>query len=200
MLTHFCVPVPAALKDLYEPFLAEFSGLADEFIAHSRDVYKMPERVLTRTRRMLDYTCVGGKMNRGLIVVKTYQSLRAAQGLDYEEGTKDAIVLGWCIEVMQACFLVADDIMDASTTRRGQPCWYLLPDVQLDAVNDSLVLESFMYFLIQKYFGDKPTYNTINELYREVCFQTQMGQMLDLMSQPQGRKGLDILNGFDLDL
>ena len=32
-------------------------------------------------------------------------------------------VLGWCIEWLQAWLLVADDIMDESQTRRGQPCW-----------------------------------------------------------------------------
>jgi farnesyl diphosphate synthase len=47
--------------------------------------------------------------------------------------TKDAHILGWCIEIvnnpnliikLQACFLIADDIMDSSETRRGVPCRY----------------------------------------------------------------------------
>ena len=35
-----------------------------------------------------------------------------------------AYVIGWCAELLQGAFLIADDIMDESETRRGKPSWY----------------------------------------------------------------------------
>jgi farnesyl diphosphate synthase len=50
------------------------------------------------------------------------QALKGEAGVTEEEAFR-ANALGWCIELLQAYFLVADDIMDGSITRRGQPCW-----------------------------------------------------------------------------
>jgi farnesyl diphosphate synthase len=41
---------------------------------------------------------------------------------------------------LQAFFLVADDMMDKSTTRRGQPCWYQREDVGMSAINDAILV------------------------------------------------------------
>jgi len=149
---------------------------------------------------MLNYNCVGGKAFRGCQVVNAVKKCCEVRSKDFEQMRESAYALGWAVEVLQACFLVADDIMDKSLTRRGQPCWYLVPDVQMDAVNDTLILESFMNFLIRNYVTDKETYLLINDLFQDVSLKTQLGQMLDLTSQPQGRKGPEVLKTFSLDL
>ncbi len=41
---------------------------------------------------------------------------------------------------LQAFFLVADDIMDNSVTRRGQPCWYRMPEVYLSRMHCLVII------------------------------------------------------------
>jgi len=67
---------------------------------------------------------------------------------------------------MQAYLLVADDMMDESLTRRGQPCWYRRDDVGLTAINDSLMLEACVYSLLHLHFSEKPYYaDLVNEFH-----------------------------------
>lgn len=81
---------------------------------------------------MLQYNVPHGKLARGLALSINYQILQygyeaVEQGSKSSSEEKDltgARVLGWCVELFQAYFLVLDDIMDGSITRRGQPCWY----------------------------------------------------------------------------
>lgn len=99
--------------------------------------------------------------------------------------------LGWMIELLQAFFLVSDDIMDSSKTRRGSPCWYLMPNVGMIAINDAFMLESAIYILLKKYFRRENNYVDLLELFHEVTFQTELGQACDLLTAPEDKVDLD---------
>jgi farnesyl diphosphate synthase len=124
-----------------------------------------------------------------------------------------AAVIGWCIELvrasvtqyelllrhffkLQAFFLVSDDIMDASITRRGQPCWYRQPSVGMIAINDSFMLESAVYRLIKVHFRAEPFYADLLDLFHETTYQTEMGQLIDLITAPEDKVDL---NKFSLE-
>jgi farnesyl diphosphate synthase len=102
-----------------------------------------------------------------------------------------AATLGWMTELLQAFFLVSDDIMDSSITRRGQPCWYRQPAVGMVAINDAFMLESAIFTLLKKYFRSHPNYVDLLELFHEVTFQTELGQLCDLLTAPEDKVDLD---------
>lgn len=95
------------------------------------------------------------------------------------------------IELLQAFFLVSDDIMDSSKTRRGNPCWYLMPQVGMIAINDAFMLESSIYVLLRKYFREEKYYVDLMDLFHEVSLQTELGQACDLLTAPEDHVDLD---------
>uniref|UniRef100_A0ACD5U072 Uncharacterized protein n=1 Tax=Avena sativa TaxID=4498 RepID=A0ACD5U072_AVESA len=143
--------------------------------------------------RMLDYNVLGGKLNRGLSVVDSYKLLKGADDLTEEEMFLSS-TLGWCIEWLQAFFLVLDDIMDDSVTRRGQPCWYRVPQVGFIAVNDGIILRNHISRMLRLHFKKKPYYADLLDLFNEVEFKTASGQMLDLITTHEGEKDLTKYN------
>ncbi|KAH9979425.1 farnesyl diphosphate synthase [Lactifluus volemus] len=114
----------------------------------------------------MDYNVPGGKLNRGLSVV---DSVAILKGRDLTEAEYfKAAVLGWSVEWLQAYFLVSDDIMDDSVTRRGQACWYRVEGVGLMAINDALILEGAIFQMIRKHFRKEPFYVDLLDLMHEV--------------------------------
>ncbi|CAK0736430.1 hypothetical protein CVIRNUC_000745 [Coccomyxa viridis] len=134
-------------------------------------------------RKMLDYNVPGGKLNRGLAVGDILLHLTKDAST---QQLFEANVLGWCIEWLQAFFLVADDIMDNSITRRGQPCWYRVPEVGLVACNDYIILESCIYRVLKKHFAGKTYYPLLLDFFHETTHQTAHGQLLDITTAPIG--------------
>jgi len=123
-------------------------------------------------------------MNRGLSVPSTYQLLvpPTSTTSTASDQLHLATVLGWTVELLQAFFLVADDIMDESVTRRGQPCWYKKQEIGLGAFNDSIILETCVYSIIRTHFRSEPYYLDLLENMLEVTKFTTYGQSLDTLS------------------
>ncbi|OQS04034.1 farnesyl pyrophosphate synthetase [Thraustotheca clavata] len=184
-----CVSREETSKENVE-FIKVCYELKEEILATMKNKYSMPEEALQWVNEMVDYNCIGGKLNRGISVIHCAEAL--AQGPLTPEARKKAAILGWCIEWLQAFFLVADDVMDESITRRGQPCWYRIPKVKQIAINDAFLLESFVYQILKTHFRSESYYLDLVETFQEVIWQTELGQLLDLTSQPlDGPTNLD---------
>ncbi|KAG8876857.1 Farnesyl pyrophosphate synthetase [Serendipita sp. 405] len=163
-------------------FLDVWQKLEEELVDLMKK-HSMPEDATEWYRKNLNYNTPWGKLNRGISVVDTYEILQGRTLTD-EEFFK-ASVLGWCVELLQAFFLVSDDMMDASITRRGQPCWYRVPHVGNIAINDSFMLEAAIYHLLKVHFRQEKCYAYLLELFLETTFKTEIGQLIDLITAPE---------------
>ncbi|CAG2174305.1 unnamed protein product, partial [Oppiella nova] len=132
------------------------------------------------------YNVPHGKRTRGLAVPQTVKMILDKKCKNYtDEDMELARVLGWTIEFLQAAFIVIDDIMDQSITRRGKPCWYKLDHVGLISCNDSNLLEQEMYNILKIYFHDKHYYQKLVDLMHKVASRmATYGQCMDMLSNP----------------
>ncbi|ERF76515.1 Farnesyl pyrophosphate synthase [Endocarpon pusillum Z07020] len=174
-------------------FEAVFPLLVED-ISQAAKQYNIPTIALEWFQKSLNANATGGKLNRGLSVPDTVYHL-LQRDLKPEEFRLSS-TLGWLTEFLQAFFLVSDDIMDSSITRRGQPCWYRQPGVGMTAINDAFLLESSIYLLLKKHFRSHPAYVDFLELFHEVAFQTELGQLCDLITAPEDHVDL---NNFSMD-
>eukprot|EP00605_Chrysophyceae_sp_TOSAG23-4_P002446 GSChrysophyteH1.ASY1.ANO1.2705.1 assembled CDS len=144
--------IPESDKEL---FFLMFDRICNEIVEDLPTTYEMPEEPTEWIRNMMEYTVAGGKMNRGLAAMACRATLAEARGKKLTDRERcQSAALGWCIEFLQAFFLVADDIMDASITRRGKDCWYRLPD-------------SCVYKILKRYCGTNPCYPQLLDLFIE---------------------------------
>jgi len=187
-----------------EAFLAIYKEIESEIISDIQNLPSLSDHVKKQLieyySTCLPYTVPGGKMTRGLTVIKGVEVLKQRELTPKEY--KDAAILGWQVEWLQAFFLVADDIMDASITRRGSPCWYKCLNVTQDnAINDALILENMIYQTLRRHFKKHPSYVKILELFIDTTFQTEIGQHIDTNGTPyaDGKRAPLDLSRFTLD-
>lgn len=176
---------PAETKNSKISGLGQFDSIFTELV---NDVVTCPavnafdtQAAVSWFKEVAEYNVPYGKKNRGLSVVTTFQELKRDHSV---EEIKRAQVLGWCVEWLQAFFLVADDVMDGSITRRGNPCWYRKEGVGLTAINDSFFLESAVFQILRKHVRNQPYYLSVIELFHDTIMQTVTGQCMDMTTTP----------------
>jgi len=175
-------PAKQRKLDSKEAFLGVFEQLARD-VCEDEYVKRQPAYAQEWISFMQNYNVPKGKLNRGMAVLDGLVTIKP----DLTDAEiQEANILGWCIEWLQAFFLVADDLMDDSVTRRGQPCWYKRKEVGTVACNDSIFLEASIYRILKKHFRAKPYYALLLDLFLETTFQTSTGQLLDLITAPPG--------------
>lgn len=186
----FVFPIPARAMEL---LLNVYPELQSFLMEDAKKQFELDEDRQSYLVKMMDTTCLGGKYNRGVCVIDVAEAMADHLGLKGDEKSKvlrDAAVCGWMIEFLQAHFLVEDDIMDHSKTRRGKPCWYLYPGVTTQtAINDGLILLSWATKLAHHYFEGQPEMLArILKCFHDVHMATAMGQLYDVTSMVDSKK------------
>lgn len=177
-------------------FLKVYEEIQQYLLDHAEARHELDPNRRRYLKQMMDTTCLGGKYYRGLCVVdvteamiKDKQRVNHETPIDVDRALHDACVCGWMIEMLQAHFLVEDDIMDKSLVRRGKPCWYLHPGVTAQvAINDGLIVLAWATQLCMHYFSDKKYLLGILRVFHEVDLTTTMGQLYDVTAMVDSKK------------
>ncbi|XP_075215680.1 farnesyl pyrophosphate synthase-like [Lycorma delicatula] len=178
-LPHVTAGISVVSKDEKRDFMAVFPDIVRDLTDAGRHL-DIPD-VTKWYAKVLQYNVPGGKKNRGLSLVLAYRMLTPPDKLS-AENIRLSQILGWCVEMLQGYFLVLDDMIDQSVTRRGRPCWFRNAGVGLNAINDAVLIESGVFQLLRRHFRNKPYYMKCVELFHDINLKTKLGQSLDMMT------------------
>lgn len=165
------------LRREFEAYYSEFERMLLECVR--------PKDCTDKLVQIARYNLSGGKHLRGCLVVA---SLRAFIGDKVPDKgiLHRAYIVGWCIEMLHAGFLIHDDIIDNAPTRRNRTSWFLVQKQAgrgLIAVNDGLHLILTAKLLLHHLFSSNGTaavgYLKLLQLFDEVGYRTCWGQSLD---------------------
>lgn len=162
--------------DYNKVFLQYYEEVKENLISYIKE-YKLPQHAMDYLENMINYNVSNGKLTRGIATLTTVYEL--TDNSPSEKQVREACILGWAIEWLQACFLLFDDIMDKSEMRRSKQCWYRREGVGQEAINDGLLLLTQVYIILRKYFSTNPNYLSICELFNTIKIESSIGQLLD---------------------
>uniref|UniRef100_A0A8R1HL75 Farnesyl pyrophosphate synthase n=1 Tax=Caenorhabditis japonica TaxID=281687 RepID=A0A8R1HL75_CAEJA len=174
-----------ASRKLVESALAEVKKKFVKVVA-AKLPYDGPEYDLVqyRCRNLFDNTVIGGKYSRASLCVDATRALQPHLRDETQE-LKAVCEAAATLEIIQSFYLIADDIMDASETRRGKPCWYRREGVGMSAINDAFIMDSFVEDILRLSLPGHVNLDRLCEAYRRSKQKTLIGQVLDTSSVHQ---------------
>ncbi|XP_053964587.1 farnesyl pyrophosphate synthase-like isoform X1 [Anastrepha ludens] len=132
-------------------------------------------------RKVLLHNVPSSKPMYGMVAVFAYKSLIEREQVRADK-LKLAYYLGWCVELLHAAMNISDDMMDQSTTRRGQLCWYKLEEVGPTVINDVIMIEAGIYEILKRNFRQLECYDELVELFRDATLKVARGQLLEYLT------------------
>eukprot|EP00770_Monocercomonoides_exilis_P013377 MONOS_13324.1-p1 / transcript=MONOS_13324.1 / gene=MONOS_13324 / organism=Monocercomonoides_exilis_PA203 / gene_product=Farnesyl pyrophosphate synthase 2 / transcript_product=Farnesyl pyrophosphate synthase 2 / location=Mono_scaffold00809:499-1759(-) / protein_length=328 / sequence_SO=supercontig / SO=protein_coding / is_pseudo=false len=145
------------------------------FLASHPDIVELHEE--EHISKLVTYNTLGGKYFRASIIINTAQYICEANEQKFD--AEQAAILGVCTEMMHASFLIADDVIDRSPTRRGKPTWYKLPDIGLSGINDAFMLENTVYVVLRHFFKEHILLDRIISVFQNTIWRTTIGEYID---------------------
>ena len=97
------------------------AALTDELVVRRAEVAAVDARLLTDLDRLIDFATDGGKMLRAQFLCHGFRAGAAAAAAAPHPVGEAVFRAAAALELIQACALLHDDIIDRSDTRRGRP-------------------------------------------------------------------------------
>ncbi|KAF8567778.1 hypothetical protein P879_04310 [Paragonimus westermani] len=177
--------VPRTQSSRWKNLSKSFEDTYSDFVCLIRE-FDQPDEGQEDFAKLLSYNLTGGKRVRGAIVAATVEAFCPKESITID-CVHRAHLTGWCIEMLHAGFLVLDDIVDNSPTRRGKPSWFSHVRQNagngLFAINDGLHLIMTTKYVLHKIFasnsGCPVGFVKVLRLFDEVGYRTCWGQILD---------------------
>ncbi|XP_066249481.1 geranyl diphosphate synthase-like [Euwallacea similis] len=181
---NFAIPLalskPFTHNNQMEKVVGECNEVFPEFMGGVRElsVYAEVPEVLDRLSAAIDYTVPHGKLIRTIRIMTDYKRIT-----DPEDQTPEKIhkikMLCWFTELIHSAVLILDDIMDKSNIRRGKLAYHKSPGVGEEAVNDVYLMELYSFHVLNKYFHNHPSYETLLRVGLRNMFFSGLGQGYD---------------------
>ncbi|WKX89489.1 hypothetical protein Q1695_008836 [Nippostrongylus brasiliensis] len=153
-------------------------------LVSSRLAVDSPEsiEVKYRMKSLFDNTVTGGKAVRSTLALDSFRALNPLASTTQLSAMAECASM---LEMVQSFYIIIDDIMDESETRRGKPCWYKHPNVGLSAINDALILDAFIEEIMRELYPAHPQVDRLCSSYQNARKTTLLGQLLDTSSVRQ---------------